>query len=147
MSKDVMSRLLFGGQVTAHEVKHFLDIGRCRGIEDIRNALKDPERHRADMGRRLFRSKLFLEGAAILKVIRGLRQREAERYLGFGHLAQDVQENELERQHLTAQVNFEVLKSLVADRHVIPPDLDGLTAEDWYVAHRAEWPAAEGNVA
>ncbi|MCL8385496.1 hypothetical protein [Xanthobacter aminoxidans] len=141
MSGDFVHRLLFGRRITKDEFHGFLDLGRSlRNCEGLGDAAQCPLCAATDMGRELFRSVLLLEGKAFLKALRELRLRESERYLGFGNLPEEVHEDELERQHLAAQVNFQVLKRLVPAGHVIPPDLDGLTAEDWYVAyHVAEW--------
>ena len=141
MSGDFVSRLLFGGRMTKDEFHRFLDLGRnLRSREGLSDTAQCPLCAATDMGRELFRSVLIFEGKAFIKALLELRVRESERYLGFGHLAEDVHEDELDREHLATQVNFQVLKRLVPAGHVIPPDLDGLTAEDWYVAyHVAEW--------
>lgn len=136
MSDAFVSRLLLGGQLETHEVKYLLDVGCGPRVDYVRNTLQKVQRCSADMAVRFIRSISLLECKAILKAIGGLRECETERCLGFGYVAEDVHEDELERQHFAAQVNFQVFKRLVPVGHGIPPDLHGLTAEDWYVAYQ-----------
>lgn len=107
-------------------------------VEGAGHLLDVPERRFADMARKAFVLMRRLERHDILAVFAQRAQRHAERFVGFGHGAQDLDEHQLKGEELALQLDFEVLKRLTGLHDLSLHDLGGMSPEDWYVRRFTE---------